>query len=383
MTTARRTVVVLAAGGTGGHMFPADALARELAARHFALALVTDKRGAAFGEGAGVEVRRIRAAQVVGGSLRKAQALVELVRGYFEARRIIRDLEPAAAVGFGGYASLPTMLAASQADVPTLIHEQNAVLGRANRFLASRVDAIATSFEQVFRLPPRGRFQLRRTGNPVRPEIAALSAKPYPAPVPNGPLNILITGGSQGATVFSKIVPLAVSLIPAEVRPRLRIAHQARAEDVEAVTLAYKELSVAAEVRPFFTNIPQLLERVHLVISRSGASTVAEITAAGRPAILVPYPAAMDDHQLANARALLVKKCAWAVPQNAFTPEKLKEMLLAMLVKPEALVEVAARARAAGHPDAASRLADMVVELVAKGGAQPGPRGGLLRRAAE
>lgn len=383
MTIARRTIVVLAAGGTGGHMFPAEALARELGARHFALALVTDKRGAAFGEGAGIDVHRIRAAQYVGGSLRKAAALIELGRGYLEARRIIRDLEPAAAVGFGGYASLPTVLAAVRADVPTLIHEQNAVLGRANRFLASRVNAIATSFEQVFRLPPHGHFVLRRTGNPVRPEIAALSTKPYPAPVPNGTLNILITGGSQGATVFSKIVPLAVSLIPAELRPRLRIAQQARAEDVDAVTRAYKDLSVAAEVRPFFKNMPQLLERVHLVISRAGASTVAEITAAGRPAILVPYPAAADDHQLANARALMVGKCAWAVPQNMFTPEKLKEMLIAMLAKPDPLIEAAARARAAGHPDAASRLADMVVELVAKGGSQSLSRAGVVRSAAE
>lgn len=383
MTAAGRTIIVLAAGGTGGHMFPAEALARELAARHFALALVTDKRGAAFGEGAGVEVRRIHASQVAGGSLRKLSALIELGRGYLEARRLIRELEPAAAVGFGGYASLPTMLAAAQADVPTLIHEQNAVLGRANRFLAARVNAIATSFEQVYRLPPRGDFQLRRTGNPVRPEIAALATKPYPAPVANGQLNILIIGGSQGATVFSKIVPIAISLIPAELRQRLRIAHQARAEDVDAVTTAYKELSVPAEVRPFFNNIPELLERVHLVISRSGASTVAEITAAGRPAILVPYPAATDDHQLANARALMVRKCSWGVPQSSFTPEKLKEMLIAMLAKPEPLVEAAARARTAGHPDAAARLADMVVELVAKGGTLQLSRAGAVRRAAE
>lgn len=380
MTIARRTIVVLAAGGTGGHMFPAEALANELAARHFALALVTDKRGAAFGESEGVDVRRIRAAQFAGGSLRKAAAIFELGRGYFEARRIIRELEPAAAVGFGGYASVPTILAASQADVPTLIHEQNAVLGRANRFLASRVNRIATSFEQVFRLPPKGNFRLRRTGNPVRAEIAALSAKPYPAPVANGQLNVLVTGGSQGATVFSKIVPLAVSLIPADHRKRLRIAHQARSEDLDTVKRAYQELSVSAEVRPFFKNMAQLLERVHLVISRSGASTVAELTAAGRPAILVPYPAAADQHQLANARAMMLQKCAWAVPQDKFTPEKLKDMLLAMMAKPDALIDAARRARESGHPDAAARLADMVAELVTEGDSDA-PSKTLARRA--
>lgn len=377
-----RTIIVLAAGGTGGHMFPAEALAKELATRGFSLALVTDKRGAAFGEGAGVEVHRIRASQMVGGTFRKAAAAIELGRGYFDARRILRELEPAAAVGFGGYAALPTMVAAVRAPIPTLIHEQNAVLGRANRYLAPRVDAIATSFEEVYRLPHRVSAHLRRTGNPVRPEIAALSQKPYPAPQKDGQLNILITGGSQGATVFSKIVPIAVSLMPPELRARLRIAQQVRPEDRDAVITAYKELSVASEVRVFFNNMPELLAQVHLVIGRSGASTVAEITAAGRPAILVPYPAAMDDHQLANAQALMRKKCAWAVAQNAFTPEKLKEMLTAMLANPAPLIDTAARSRAVGHPDAASKLADMVVELTAHGGAHMLSRHPTQRRAA-
>jgi UDP-N-acetylglucosamine--N-acetylmuramyl-(pentapeptide) pyrophosphoryl-undecaprenol N-acetylglucosamine transferase len=289
---------------------------------------------------------------------------LELARGYFEARRLLRELDPAVAVGFGGYASLPTILAACHAGVLTIVHEQNAVLGRANRLLASRVDAIATSFEQVQKLPPKGRAVMRRTGNPVRPEIAALSTQPYPAPEANGPLHILVTGGSQGATVFSSLVPLAVALLPPESRARLRIVQQCRPEDLEAVTQAYRELNVAAELQPFFTDIPARLAKAQLLICRAGASTVAEATAAGRPAILVPYPAAMDDHQTENARALMRAKCAWFADQALLTPEKLRDMLEAMLAEPARLIEVARRAREVGIPNAAAQLADMVAGLV-------------------
>jgi len=360
-----RTVIVLAAGGTGGHMFPAEALARELNVRGFAMALITDRRGAAFGEKAGVEVHRIHAGQAVGNTFRKIAGAIQLARGWFEARRLLRDLDPALAVGFGGYASLPTMLAAVRAGILTLIHEQNAVLGRANRLLAPRVDAIATSFDQVLRLPPSGRAIMRRTGNPVRPEIAALSTQPYPAPEADGPLHVLVTGGSQGATIFSRLVPYAVSLLPPESRARLRIVQQCRPEDIEAVTQAYRELGVAAELRPFFTDMPRRLAEAHVAICRAGASTVAELTAAGRPSILVPYPAATDDHQTANARALFRQRCGWFAPQSELTPEKLGEMLQALLAEPSRLVDVAQRAREAGIPDAAARLADMVAGLVA------------------
>jgi UDP-N-acetylglucosamine--N-acetylmuramyl-(pentapeptide) pyrophosphoryl-undecaprenol N-acetylglucosamine transferase len=383
MTHYPRTVIVLAAGGTGGHMFPAEALARELAARGFALALVTDRRGAAFGEGAGVEVHRIHAGQVIGNVFRKIAAVVQLGRGLLEARRLLRDLDPAIAIGFGGYASLPTMLAAVHSSVLTVIHEQNAVLGRANRMLASRVDAIATSFDQVLRLPRSGRAIMRRTGNPVRPEIAALSRRPYPAPEADGPLQILITGGSQGATIFSSIVPLAVASLPPELRSRLRLVQQCRAADLEGVTQAYRELGVAAELRPFFADMPEQLARSQLVIGRAGASTVAEITAAGRPAILVPYPAAMDDHQTANARALLRQRCAWLVHQPEFTPEKLRDMLGALLAEPARLVDAARRSREAGIPNAAAQLADMVAGLVSDGGTRARSHGAGPREAAE
>jgi len=363
-----RTVIVLAAGGTGGHMFPAEALARELGARGFALALMTDRRGASFGEAAGVEVQRSHAAQIAGNVIRKAVATIEIARGYFEARRLLRELGPAVVVGFGGYASLPTMLAATGSHILTLIHEQNAVLGRANRMLASRVDAIATSFEEVQMLPDRMSAQMRRTGNPVRPEIAALSNEPYPAPEPGGTLNVLITGGSQGAAVFGALIPAAVALLEPELRARLRLAQQCRPEHIDEVDRFYKEIAVAAELRPFFTDMPDQLRRAQLIISRAGASTVAEITVAGRPSILIPFPAAMDDHQTANARALLRQRAAWLAVQDGITPEKLKDMLTAILAEPARLIEVAKRAREVGIPNAASRLADMVAGLVSDGG---------------
>jgi len=366
--TRLRTVIVLAAGGTGGHMFPAEALARELAARHFALALVTDKRGAAFGENEDVDVHRIHAGQMVGGTIRKMLGAAQMARGLFEARRVLRQLEPAAAVGFGGYASVPTMLAAVYAHIPTLIHEQNAVLGRANRMLASRVTAIATSFERVGAMPEKGSAQLRRTGNPVRPEIAALSQNPYEPPTADGPFNLLITGGSQGAAVFGEIVPKAIALLPPDYRARLRIAQQCRSEHLDAAAQVYVQLGMNVDLRPFFNDMPERLAKAHLMIGRAGASTVAEILAAGRPALLVPYPAAMDDHQTANGLSLQRKKAAWIVAQAKFTPHTLKDVLGTLMTEPARLADVAKSAREMGIPEAASRLADMVVELISGGG---------------
>ncbi len=368
--TRLRTVIVLAAGGTGGHMFPAEALARELAARHFALALVTDRRGAAFGENEDVDVHRIHAGQMVGGTIRKMAGAVQMARGLFEARRVLRQLEPAAAVGFGGYASVPTMLAAVYAHIPTLIHEQNAVLGRANRMLAPRVTAIATSFEHVAGMPAKGSAQLRRTGNPVRPEIAALSRIPDEPPAAGGPFNLLITGGSQGAAVFGEIVPKAIALLPPEYRARLRIAQQCRPEHLEMATQMYGQLGMNVDLRPFFNDMPERLAKTHLMVCRAGASTVAEVLAAGRPALLVPYPAAMDDHQTANGLSLQRKKAAWIIAQAKFTPHTLKDVLGTLMNEPARLAEVAKAAREMGIPEAATRLADMVAGLVSSGGAR-------------
>jgi UDP-N-acetylglucosamine--N-acetylmuramyl-(pentapeptide) pyrophosphoryl-undecaprenol N-acetylglucosamine transferase len=351
--------IALTAGGTGGHVFPALALAEELCDRGHAVVFITDSRGGGFGDSAGVAVHKISAGRLGPGVVGKARGVAELALGYFQARAILRRVVPNAVIGFGSYASVPTMYAAARMGLPTLIHEQNAVLGRANRSIARRVGRIATAFERVSHLPSGGAQKVVRTGNPVRPAIVALGVQPYPDPA-TGCLRILVLGGSQGATVFSRIVPAAVGDLPPDLRGRLIIAQQCRAADLETARAAYAKLSVQVELAPFFADVPERLAQTHLMISRSGASTVAELTAAGRPAILVPFPHATDDHQTANARALADAGAGWLVPDRDDAAASLAARLRALLAQPEALVKAAAAARALGAPDAAHRLADEV-----------------------
>lgn len=367
-------LIVLAAGGTGGHMFPAEALARELIGRNFRVALVTDRRGQAFGDRVpGVAIHRIRAGRFGGGLLTNIVGIAELVLGRIAAGRLLRDLAPVAAVGFGGYPSVPTMLAAAGLGIPSLLHEQNAILGRANRLLAARVDRIATSFATVGGVRPADRGQLVETGNPVRPAVAALRGTPYPALTGDGPIDILVLGGSQGARVLSDIVPAALALLPRTMRDKLRLVQQARAEDIDAVRRAHAEHGVAAEIATFFDDVPARLARAHLVISRSGASTVAELTVIGRPALLVPYLHAADDHQTANAQALAAAGAAWIMPQPAFTAAALAERLVALLAAPATLAAAARAAETLGRPDAAARLADLVAAAAGGSNGQSAP----------
>ena len=356
--------VVLAAGGTGGHMFPAEALAGELTARGCRVALVTDRRGRGFADRLpAVETHRISAGGLAGsGLLRRARSALELAVGLFQARGLINRLAPQVAIGFGGYASVPTMLAAHRAGLPTILHEQNAVLGRANRLLAGRATRIATSFAAMpgATLDP-GKVVV--TGNPVRAAVAAVGDLPYPALDPGAPVRLLVLGGSQGARVFSRVVPAAVALLPPRVRARLRLVQQCRPEDLEAVRAAYERLGVPAELATFFNDVPGHLAAAHLAIARAGASTVAELAAAGRPAILVPFPFAADDHQAANARCAGETGGAWPMPEPTFTAEALARRLQSLIAEPEALARAAAAARAAGRRDAAMRLADLVGTL--------------------
>lgn len=360
-------VVVLAAGGTGGHMFPAEALARALMSRGRAVALMTDSRGEAFGARLpGVSLHRIRAGRVGGNVLRKVAGLAELALGTFEAGRRLRALVPLAVVGFGGYPSVPTMLAATRQKLPTVIHEQNAILGRANRLLASRVRRIATSFAEVAGLRPADRARVVETGNPVRPGIAALRDTPYVVSRGEEPFELLVLGGSQGARILSEVVPAALARLPAALKRRLRLSQQARPEDLDAVRAAHAASAIVAEVRPFFEDVPERLACAQLAITRSGASTVAELAVLGRPAILVPYLYAADDHQTANARALEAAGAAWVMPQAEFTAEALAARLAALMDAPEALAQAAQRAFALGRPDAAERLADLVLGEAAR-----------------
>ncbi|MEO5336961.1 MAG: undecaprenyldiphospho-muramoylpentapeptide beta-N-acetylglucosaminyltransferase [Magnetospirillum sp. WYHS-4] len=359
-------LIVLAAGGTGGHVFPAEALAVELLGRGCRLALVTDRRGGAYGGALGsLETHRIQAGGLAGKSLlARLRAVPELLIGTFQARALLARLMPSVVVGFGGYASVPTMMAAALSGVATALHEQNAVLGRANRLLAHRVKRIATSFEAVDAVPPEARDRLVHTGMPVRPAIAAVRERPYPELSSDGPVDLLVLGGSQGARVLSDVLPAAVGLLPEGLRHRLSIVQQCRPEDLERTAAAYADRGLTPTLSAFFDDVPERLAACHLLIGRAGASTVAEATAVGRPSILVPYPHAIDDHQSANAHAVDEAGAGWLMQQDSFTPETLAARLQALLAQPAILAKAAACAHAAGRPDAAARLGDLVLDLL-------------------
>jgi UDP-N-acetylglucosamine--N-acetylmuramyl-(pentapeptide) pyrophosphoryl-undecaprenol N-acetylglucosamine transferase len=355
-------LVVLAAGGTGGHMFPAEALARALLTRGRRVALVTDSRGETFGERLpGVALHRIRAGRFSGSLLRNALGLIELVFGTLDAGRHLRALAPAAVVGFGGYPSVPTLLAAGRQKLPMVIHEQNAILGRANRLFAARARRIATSFAEVAGLRAADRKRVTETGNPVRPAVTALRDTPYTESHGEAAFELLVLGGSQGARILSAVVPQALGRLAPLLRRRLRVTQQARPEDLDAVRAAYVASGISAEIRSFFEDVPARLVRAQLVIARSGASTVAELTVMGRPAILVPYGHAADDHQTANARALEAAGAAWVMSEATFTTEALAQHLATQMEAPESLANAARAAHGLGRPDAAERLADLVL----------------------
>lgn len=365
------SLVLLAAGGTGGHVFPAQALAEELQARGRNVALATDDRGEAYDRRfPGVEVHTVHAGTPTGrGPVGKLLAGIDILRGVLQARRLIAELEPDLVAGFGGYPSLPTMWAAAGGDQPILLHEQNAVLGRVNRLLARKVDTIAVSFEKVAGLPGKNAPPVVLVGNPVRREIAAVAELGYEAPGPDDDFHLLVFGGSQGALVMGSVVPEAVRRLPEALRRRLVVCQQCRDSDRDNVRQAYREMEVRAEVETFYEDMPARLARAHLVIARAGAGTVSELAVAGRPAILVPYSFATDDHQTANAGALVAAGGAWLMPHNDFMPEALAERLADLAERSFLLQQVAGNALRAGRPDAARRLANLVDRLA------PDPRG--------
>lgn len=370
MTSQGRRFVVLAAGGTGGHVFPASALAAELTRRNVRLALLTDRRGDGFGGFLdSVETYHIAAGGIAGKSpWRRAVSLGKISIGVLQSLRLLRRLLPDAVVGFGGYAAVPSMLAASQVGLRTVIHEQNAVLGRANRLLAPRVMRIATSFESPQGVPTAARDKIRHTGMPIRPAVAQVRGQPYPVLRTGDPIRLLVLGGSQGARVLSNVVPAAIAEIDPALRARLRIAQHCRPEDIERVRAAYGGIGVAAELSAFFDDVPERLAAAHLLIARAGASTVAEITTVGRPAILVPFRHAIDDHQTVNAQAIDNAGAGWLIPEPTFTPATLSSRLASLFTNPITLETAAACSRAAGRPDAAVQLADVVAALIGSNG---------------
>jgi len=356
--------VLLAAGGTGGHLFPAAALAAALRARGIECDLATDDRALKYGgEFPARAIHAIPSGTTTrAGLVAKGQAALQLGLGVVVAARLIRRLKPAAVIGFGGYPTVPPLVAASLLGVPTILHEQNAVLGRANRFLGGRVTLIATGFPNLGGVAAALQSKLRHTGNPVRPAVRAAAALPYPD-FAEGRLKVLVTGGSQGARVMAEVAPAALARLSADERARLALTLQARGEDRAAAEAACKALRFPAEIAEFFPDLPARMAAAHLVVARAGASTVSELAVIGRPSVLVPYPHALDQDQAANAALLAETGAATVIRQPEFTPDALAAIWRAALADPVALAAKAAAARRAGVPDAAERLADLVAEI--------------------
>jgi UDP-N-acetylglucosamine--N-acetylmuramyl-(pentapeptide) pyrophosphoryl-undecaprenol N-acetylglucosamine transferase len=359
--------VVIAAGGTGGHFYPAEALAAELLLRGERVVLLTDARsgGLASPVFALAERHVVSGAGLSGRGLKRAaQGALALARGVFEARRILKQVRPGAVVAFGGYPSVPPVLAVAMlfgAKPRVILHEQNAVLGRANRFLARRADLLALNFAQTAAVPAG--TALRVVGNPVRPAIAALHGQRYTPP--GARIELLVLGGSLGAKIFGTLLPEALAQLPADLRARLFVTQQCRAEDSEQARQIFKAAGIAVELSPFFTDVAGLLAKAHLVVARAGASSVAEIAAAGKPAIFIPLPNAIDDHQRANADALAQTGAAVRLDQAGLTPAILADKIETLLMNSEDLTKMAAASAAYGRVDAAAKLADLVLEGVA------------------
>lgn len=352
--------VLFAAGGTGGHMFPARAVAETLAARGWRVMLVTDARGARHAQGFPAEaVAEINAATpFVKNPVTMVKNLMKIGRGVGDARRILSSFAPHAVAGFGGYPAFPVLLAARGRKIPFVIHEQNAVLGRVNRFFASSAVKVASGFERLDRVPPKAARLV--SGNPVRAAVLEAAAAPYEPPSPDGPLRLLVIGGSLGARILSVSVPKAVAALPQDLRKRLSVVQQTRAENLEEARAIYRAAGVEAVCEPFFDDMGARYAAAHLVVSRAGASTVAELSAIGRPAILVPFAAAMDDHQTANAADLKAAGAAVVMPESGLSPDTLSAELESLLRDGEALRGRAEAARRCGRPEAHAVLADLV-----------------------
>lgn len=358
--------ILLAAGGTGGHLFPAEALAHELVARGYTPVLVTDKRAERFTAGFPSESIHVVPSATLASKNPVAvmRTAWTLFRGYRQSANLIRRIKPLAAIGFGGYPTLPPMVAATAAKVPGIVHEQNAILGRANRLLASRVQLIATGFRQVGKAV---NTPMLETGNPVRPMVSAVKDTAYPERKASDPLRLVIFGGSQGARFFSEALPPALERLTQAQRSKLSILQQAREEDEAALKRAYEGMGVAGKIAPFFANMPEEISKAHFVIARAGASSVTELAVIGRPSLLVPLPGSLDGDQAANAIAMAEAEGAYVIKQAELDAERLAAFLQLALDEPEKLAGMAKNARRTGIADAARRLADCV-ECVISGG---------------
>lgn len=361
-----KKIVVIAAGGTGGHLFPAAAFAEEMFRRGWRVILMTDARGRRYAEGFPAErIEDVPAASLSGNPFTAIPALFKIWRGVNAAKARFTELPPSLVAGFGGYPSFPALMAARAHKIPIIIHEQNSVLGRVNRAMAPSAAAVACGFERLDRLPVKAESRKHVVGNPVRLPILAVRERPYPEAPAGGRLNLLIIGGSQGARLFGDVIPEAIARLPQDLRSRLDVSHQVREEQLAAARKTYQRAKVNAEVAPFFTDMGQRLAEAHLVIARAGASTVTELQVAGRPAVLVPFAAAADDHQTANAEGLTSVGAADLFTEDEFEPAALAGLLERRFADPHGLAVRAAAARAAAKPEAAKSLADLAESLAA------------------
>lgn len=357
-------VCVVAAGGTGGHMFPAEALARELASRGWRVVLATDARGEQYAHAFPAEERLALDAATGSGPVGLLKAGLAILKGVGQAQSAFARIGADVVVGFGGYPSAPALVAAVATRRPTLIHEQNAVLGRTNRMLAPAVGTVASAFPTLGRAPAKVKARAKLVGNPVRPDIRALFDRAYVAPAGDGPIHVLVTGGSQGARILSETAPRALAALPEAVRSRLKVQQQSRPETLESARQIYLEAGINAEVAPFFRDMADRLSRAHLVIGRAGASTCSELAVAALPSVLIPLKIAMDDHQTLNARALSDAGAARVIAEDDLTVDSLTAALNEVLSDPTKLTAMSAAARSVAIPDAAARLADLVEAAV-------------------
>lgn len=362
---AHKENIVLAAGGTGGHMFPARALATDLISRGFSITLMTDERGMKYSADWD-DMTRIQISSATFGAniFNKLMGLCKLATGYFSARAKLKKLNPLVVVGFGGYPSLPPMVAAQKLRLPTIIHEQNAILGKANAFLAPKADRIATAMPNLTGLDEADSIRCVVTGNPVRRDVAALYMRPYPSYNAQSTFNIFVIGGSQGASVFANVIPDALDILPETLRQRIHIVQQCRTQDeVTKTTQRYESMGLTALINTFIDDVAQQLDQAHLVIARSGASTVAEVATAGRPAIFVPYPYHADQQQKINAQSIANSGGAWLFEEKDFKADTLARKLEALMEEPETLFRAAEASRSCAKPDAARKLGNLVTAI--------------------
>jgi len=362
-----RSPIAICAGGTGGHLFPAEALSAELKSRGYPIVLLTDGRGLKFGDRfACDDIFQIPSSSLsVRSPLKAIAGLARIVAGIIKSVRILKNVHACAIAGFGGYPSLPPMVAGYLLGLPACLHEQNAVMGRANRFLARFASLLALSFDTTQKAPAGKRLRIITTGNPVRRQVINLRDNTYAPAASDEDFRLLVFGGSQGASVFSDIVPASLNLLPIKTKKRLRVTQQCRAEDIEKVKSAYHEAGIETDVAAFFPNLPELMAGAHLVVARSGASTLSELTIIGRPSVLIPLPGSLDNDQRENARALEAAGGAWVVEQSEFKPERLAKMLERFLHEPDLLITAARAAHQCGRPDAVKHLADALEEIAA------------------